>query len=306
MYRIIIALLTVILFSSCGTMGPIHNDTPRTMQSANNLTPIKEEPAQELAVGMSLNELSKQVSSNTKWRMVDLGIWIENTMYLYEVTPKYTLLYSNALFEFGVLVNDANPYYLIDIDGDSVLDVKTNVLHAPYWVATTNSVKDGRNENVMFLFDYWYYAFQDNDSPRNSNLVINLAMEYAKAAKSEAYINRDLIYLHQLYDQLYAAGEYDLALRYLAMLDDETQSRYGMGTHIIILIYTLESLYKLQNYDRALRQNNILLQHFPDCIVGQVYQVLLETDPVERNRLKVALLAKHGDHWLVRDKLSAM
>jgi hypothetical protein len=293
MYRIAVALLIVVLFLSCGTTQPVYNNTQ-----------AREEFGQELTVGMSISELTKQVSNNTKWRMVDLGMWIENTMYLFEVTPKYTLLYSNALFQFGVLVNDANPYYLIDIDGDSVLDVQTAILHAPYWIATTNSVKDGRNENVMYLFDNWYQLFQNNESPRNSNLLRSLSMEYVQAANNTAYINRDLLYLHQLYDNLFAAGEYDLALRYLAILEGETQSRYRTGTHIIILIYTLESLYKLQDYDRAVMQNNILLEYFPDCIVSQVYQVLLETNAAERNRLKEALLSEHGDHWLVREKLA--
>jgi hypothetical protein len=301
MYRITFALLTVVLFMSCGTMQPVYNDSSVIVR---DVPPVKEEPTQELAVGMSLNELGRQVSGNTKWWMVDLGVWDDNKVILFDVTPKYTFLASSSLYQIGVLVNDANPYYLIDIDGDSILDVKTNFLHVPYWVVASNSIKDGNNENAMFLFDYWYQTFQNNESPRNSSLLIDLSREYFLAANNTAYINRDLIYLHQLYDQLYAEGEYDLALRYLAILDDETQSRYGMGTHIIVLIYTLESLYKIQDFDRAVRTNNILLEYFPDCIVSQVYQVLLETDPVERNRLKEALLSKHGEHWLVREKMA--
>jgi hypothetical protein len=173
MYRITFALLTVVLLMSCGTMQPVYNDSP-----------VKEESAQELTTGMSLRELAKQVSNSTKWATVDLGVWIENDIYMYEVTPKYTLLVSNRVYAFGVLVKDVNPYYLIDIDGDSVLDVQTNFLHVPYWVVTTNSIEDGRNENIMFLFDYWYQVFQDNESPRNSDLVKNLAMEYYRAANN--------------------------------------------------------------------------------------------------------------------------
>jgi tetratricopeptide (TPR) repeat protein len=288
---------------SCGTMQTVYDDSP---VNVHDVYPKKRQFTQELTTGMSINELGSHASYSTKWLTTDLGVWIENKIYLCEVTPKYTLLYSNYFFQFGVLVNDANPYFLIDTDGDSVLDLQTNFLHVPYWVVALSSYEKGRNENVMFFFDYWYQIFQNNESPRNSDLARSLAIEYIQAANDTEYMNRDLIYLHQLYDQLYAAKEYDLALRYLAILDDETQSIYGIGTHIIILIYTVESLYKLHEYDSAARANNKMLQYFPDCIVGLVYQVLLETDAVERNRLKEALLSEHGDHWLVREKLSAM
>jgi tetratricopeptide (TPR) repeat protein len=293
MYRITVVLLVVLLFISCGTI-----------QTVNDGSPAKKNFSQELTTGMSLNELGRQVSYDTKWRMADLGVWIDNKIFLYEVTPKYTLLVSNNLFQFGVLVNGTNPYFLIDIDGDSILDVQTNFLHVPYWVVATNSIEDARNRNVMFLFDYWYQVFQNNESPRNSSLVRDLSIEYYEAANDTAYINRDLIYLHSLYDELFAAGEYDLALRYLDILDNESQSRYRIGTHIIILIYTVESLYKIHDYDRAIRVNNTILQHIPDCIPSLVYQVLLETDAIAKNRLREALLSKHGEHWLVREKLN--
>jgi hypothetical protein len=302
MYRIIIALLTVILLSSCGTMQPVKDDT---RVNVPYVSPVKEAPTQELTIGMSISELCKQVTDYKKSPTIDLGIWVENVIYLYEATPKYTLLVSSD-YAYGVLVNDTNPYYMIDIDGDSVLDVKTNFLHVPYWVVATNSSKDGRNRNILSFFDDWYYIFQGNESPRNTDSIISLAMEYYEAANDTSYINRDLIYLHQLYDHLFSAQEYDLALRYLAILDYETQSRYRTGMHITILIYTMESNYKVQDYVRAARATNILLEYFPDCIPGLVYQVLLETNPAVKNKLREALLSKHGEHWLVKDKLSAM
>ena len=65
----------------------------------------------------------------------------------------------------------------------------------------------------------------------------------------------------------------------------------------------VESLYKLNEFNNAKVFNNVLLEQYPQCIPGMVYQVLLETDNSRKTRLKELLLVNHGDHWLVKQKL---
>lgn len=259
--------------------------------------------AQEIVLGYSIRGLTGNIKNETKVEIIDLGIWLENKVYSYNISPEYSLLISTNYYPFGVLIKENTPYFLIDIDGDSVLDTQTTYLHVPHWVVLLNSKEKNNNRNIINLFDSWYVSFQNNVSPRNSELVLNLDREYVQAGNNLSYANRDLIYLHRLYDTLYTLGEYQLGLRYLNILDNEMISRFGNGTHVVIMIYIVESLYKLNEYEKARTINNMLLEYFPDCIPGMVYQVLLETDIIERNRLRGILLRNYSDHWLVKDKL---
>jgi hypothetical protein len=257
--------------------------------------------AQEITLGSSLKGLTSHITNETKAGITDLGVWIENKIYLYEISPRYSLLISGNYYPFGILVKDDISYFLMDIDGDSTLDVQTKYLHVPHWVVFLNSKEKNNNKNIVNIFDLWYELFQSNE--RNSESVSYLGREYVQAGNNLTYTNRDLIYLHQLYDSLYSLGDYQLGLRYLSILDNEMISRFGNGTHVITLIYIVETLYKLNEYDKAAAMNNMLLEHIPDCIPAMVYQVLLETNAVEKNRLRGLLLRNYSDHWLVKNKL---
>ena len=258
---------------------------------------------QEIKLGSSIKGLTGNITNKTKMEIIDLEIWIENEVYSYDISPKYSLLISANYFPFGVLIKEDAPYFLIDIDGDSVLDIQTTHLHVPHWVVSLNSKEKNNNKNIINLFDSWYALFQNNVSPTNSELALNLGREYVQAGNNLSYANRDLIYLHQLYDELYTSGEYQLGLKYLNILDNEMISRFRNGTHVIIMIYIVESLYKLNEYEKAKTMNTILLEYVPDCIPGMVYQVLLETNIIERNRLREILLRNYSDHWLVKNKI---
>jgi hypothetical protein len=59
-------------------------------------------------------------------------------------------------------------------------------------------------------------------------------------------------------------------------------SRFSGGTHAIILIYLVETFYKLDNYQKATEVNNLLIEWYPGCILGMVYQVLLETNQIKK------------------------
>ena len=259
--------------------------------------------AQQIGIGTSLRGLTNYISTETRVSRVDLGIWAENAVYIYEILPQYSLLISANFYPFGVLVKDDDPYYLLDITGDSVLDTRTNRLHVSPWVASINSKVANSETNIISIFNTWYDIFQNDEPPGDSQLTQNLAFEYVEAGSNLNYPNRDLLFLHSLYDSLYMLGEYQLCLIYLSFLDNELISRIQSGTHAIILIYLVETLFKMQDYIKASYANNFLLEGNPDCIPGLVYQVLLEDDPGTRNLLREALINSHGTHWLVRDKL---
>jgi hypothetical protein len=257
----------------------------------------------KITQGSNLIELSNHITNETKMQKIKIGVFVEEEVYSYEISPKYSLLMSTNYYSFGIFVKENTPYYLLDVDGDSILDYQSKYLHVPYWVVSRNSKEKDTSINIAGYFDLWYTIFQNNESPSKSDLLKNITREYNLAGYNLSYINRDLIYLHYLYNNLFYTEEYLLCLIYLAVLENEIRSRFDRGPHIIIVINVVQSYYRLPHLENAVESNNMILEKFPDCIFGMVYQVLLETNIVERNRLRELLLRNYSEHWLVKDQL---
>jgi hypothetical protein len=258
---------------------------------------------QDIKLGSSLKGLTNSISNRTKLQKMDLEIWVENEIYGYEISSNVLLLISINYYPFGVLIKDNKPYYLIDFDGDSILDTKIEYLYVPHWVVLLNSKEKDNSNNIKNIFDMYYRAYQNNESVRNSELIFNGVKEIIQAGKNVSYPNRDILYIFYLYDYLYTIEQYELCLRYLELLDKTMISRFSGDTHSIILIYLVETLYKLGSYQKATEVNNLLLKWYPECVPGMVYQVLLEANQNKKNSLREGLLKNHGKHWLVKEKL---
>lgn len=259
--------------------------------------------AQQVTLGSSLRELTNLISNDTKIEMINLGIWIENEIFSYEITPKYSLLVSANYYPFGVLVKENNPYFLIDVNGDSILNHQTTILHVPFWIVSHNSKEKSNNRNVIQLFDLLYRTFQNNELPHGSTSVSNIVREIVQAGNNLSYINRDLIYGFYLYDKMFSSGVYNLSLIYLNNWNLAIVSRFQNTMHPLIYIYSLETLYKLNEFNVARTINNQFLQNYPNCIIGKVYQVLLEANIIERNRLRDLVIRNYSEHWFVKEKL---
>jgi tetratricopeptide (TPR) repeat protein len=259
--------------------------------------------AQEIILGSSIRNLTNLITNETSVGKTDLGLWVENEIYLYEISNGISLLISCNYYPFGVLINGSDQKFLIDIDGDSIIDIEIEYLFVPHWVVSLNSKEKNDTQNVVEVLNMYYTAFQNNVSIRESELILSGAKEIVNAAKDISYLNRDILYLFYLYDHLFVLKEYQLCIKYLSYLDNEIIKRYSIGTHPIIYIYLVETLYKLNDFDRARNIDNSLLEYYPDCIPGLVYQVLLETDIQKKDDLTKTLIKNHGDHWLVQEKL---
>jgi hypothetical protein len=258
--------------------------------------------AQNIQSGSSLKGLTNSISNQTRFQKIDLELWIENEVYAYEISSNVLLLISKNYYPFGVFIKDDDPYYLIDFDGDSILDTQIEILFVPYWVVSLNSKVKNNNINIKTIFDLFYKAYQNNDM-KNSELIFDGLREIIQAGQNISYPNRDILYIFYLYDNLYSRKEYELCLKYLELLDKMMISRFGGNTHSIILIYLVETLYKLGNYQKATEVNNMLMKLHPECITSMVYQVLLETNPNKKNNMREILLRNHSEHWLVKEKL---
>jgi len=258
--------------------------------------------SQDLEIGSSIGELPNSITSETRFRKIDLGLWLENEIYQYEITSKLHLLVSQNYYPFGVLILNEEPYFLIDIDGDSIFDIKTDKLFVPHWIVSLNSKVKTDRTNIENIFNMYYIAYQNNESILTSESIINATKEIVFAGKDLLYPNRDILYILYLYNNFYISKEYQLCLKYLEILDKTMTSSTNKNTQAILLIYHVETLYKLNEFQKALDINNTLLKLFPEFIPGKVYQVLLEQDPEKRNKLMDELLRKYSEHWLIKEK----
>ena len=59
------------------------------------------------------------------------------------------------------------------------------------------------NDDTKKHFDIYYTAFQNNELIIDSKLLIKGAKEIMEAGQDLLYPNRDILYLHFLYDYLY-------------------------------------------------------------------------------------------------------
>jgi hypothetical protein len=264
---------------------------------------IQQLMAQDIKLGSSLKELTNSISNGTRIQKINLEFWVENEIFGYEISSNVLLLISRNYYPFGVSIKDDNPYYLIDFDGDSILDIQIEYLYVPHWVVSLNSREKNNSTNIENIFDMYYRAYQNNESVRNSELIFNGAKEIIQAGQNVSYQNRDILYIFFLYDYLYTIKEYELCIKYLELLDKTMISRFGGSTHTMILIYLVETLYRLGSYQKATEVNNLLMEWYPECIPGMVYQVLLEPDQNKKNNLMERILMNHSEHWLVKEKL---
>jgi len=258
--------------------------------------------AQNIRVGSSLKGLTNSISNKTRFQKIDLELWIENEVYVYEISSNVFLLISENYYPFGVFIKGDDPYYLIDFDGDSILDTQIEILYVPHWVVSLNSKEKNNSINIKNIFDLYYKAYQNNDM-KNSELILDGLREIIQAGQNVSYPNRDILYIFYLYDYLYSRRKYELCLKYLELLDRTMIPRFSGNTHAIILIYLVETLYKLGNYQKATEVNNLLMEWYPECIPGMVYQVLLETNQNKKNNMRERLIRNHSEHWLVKEKI---
>jgi hypothetical protein len=95
--------------------------------------------AQEMGLGSSIKGLASLITNETVVRKTNLGLWIENEIYLYKISDTILLLLSCNYYPFGILIKGTDSKFLINVDGDSILDNEIKYLFVPHWVILLNS-----------------------------------------------------------------------------------------------------------------------------------------------------------------------
>ncbi|HOM86563.1 MAG TPA: hypothetical protein PLH80_00130 [Spirochaetota bacterium] len=202
-------------------------------------------------------------------------------------------------YPIGVLQGTSpNAYYIFDIDGDGILDTKTDKGIVPFWVVYANSKNKSKNDNITSIFNLVYESFQSDEGPyinQKFKESINKLYEFNKNINIE---NRDLAYLflfYQLYNQYFP----EQSLKCLDLLTKEYISRFNK-IHPILLLYKAETLINLKQEQDAKKIIAELRKADPNFIPAKAYEYRLEVDKEKAKILLNNLKENHKNHWIVK------
>jgi len=254
------------------------------------------------------DSLQNFVKNNlVKFRVPDDKIvsdWKEGIATLYTFSKvwddtKPILVFVNEFYPIGVLQGTSpHAYYIFDIDGDGILDKKTDSFILPYWVVYGNSKNKTKNDNLSKIMDLFYDSFQSDIGPYNNKKMIeafNIMNQYKEDIDKE---NRDLIYLLFFYTK-YSVDLPSQSLKLLDLFAREFQSRFNK-IHPLIILFTAETLINLGKTDEAKLRIIELRKIDPQFIPAKAYEYKFETDKTRALELLNDLKKNHPNHWIVK------
>ncbi|MCL2242905.1 MAG: hypothetical protein FWC03_00365 [Treponema sp.] len=211
-----------------------------------------------------------------------------------DIDTKYLVQGSNL---FGVMQyeNDTT-YFLYDINGDGILDVRHDSLFIPFSVLSVSSNTDlSEKNNLSEFLNNGLAILNGNENPYSNGAFAKYIGNISSYFNNSA-INRDLFYGMLEY---YNFTQYPaLALMIISELGIRYEKRYG-SIHELILLHIAESLINLNNYVHAIIFIDDILSINPDFIPAKVYSWQLETDEIIRQRKYYELKTNHRNHWIV-------
>jgi len=194
-----------------------------------------------------------------------------------------------------------NAYFLIDTDGDRILDKKHFDLIIPFWAVKTSNMTDD-DTGLISVLDNFYNSFQNNDGPNGPNSEIQKGMNLIRTAALDTETpNRDIYYLLHFYlsfNQVYP----DVCLNSIKSLKQIMNERFGDG-HALLDLFHFETLKNLRKIDEARTMLNELIISNSDFVPFNAYSYDLEQNPDIKKVKKEELILEYGEHWMVKAML---
>ncbi len=204
-------------------------------------------------------------------------------------------------YPFGVITKHAGKsFFLLDYNGDSVLDCKPELLFVPPWVVDLSSEGMVDGNSFLKIYKEKKMAFGGNDKPVESNYMKNYINAIISSSKDISSKDRIYFYFDYLYDLLYSRKEYSIAKA--CLLNIEMVVKDDADTRCVWLIAAIEDLYKANELDSCKECVAELVGIDNSFVPGLYYQYLLESDIENRNKLKSNLMSKYSNHWMIIDK----
>ena len=230
--------------------------------------------------------------------------WIEGNIGLYSYTKggqtnkPYILHTCGGKFLFGIL-QGANPdaHYIFDMDGDRVLDYRTDTFVLPSWVIEANSPNRSQENNLSSVMELMYESFNSNLGPSNPKMTEAL-LSLKSFYQDTTMTNRDLVGMLEFY--IVNANRPDLAIYAISKFEMVYNDRFNKN-HPLINLYKGETFMNLGQDDNALIEFKKVIKADENFIPALVYICQLEenVELSEENLKKIKV--KYPDHWIVKN-----
>ena len=243
----------------------------------------------------------KQINTINNWPDITVNLSVNKNWEQGYPSPVGAHVNKGIEILFGALQGSPpDVYFLMDMDGDGTLDTKVDDAITPYWFYFAAEMKRGNNKKFMKMLDHFYESFQGDERPEKSK-EFKTGLNLLKAAKNNVnIINRDLYFALQFYFDFTKINK-KLALNCLQRIHVESNKRFRKK-HPLLILFAVETLIDLNQFHRARKVNNELLEIDPKSISGQVYDYMFYKSEAKRKHL----IKNHGDHWMVKFMVKKM
>jgi hypothetical protein len=194
-------------------------------------------------------------------------------------------------------------YFLIDMDGDSLLETRSDYFFVPVWVIKQHSSFLPGDTTALHLINTIY---QKTLQTGQNQLDEKTGKEFTEYRTNQNLPNRHIIYLLDSYQLLVSdamqnktAPPYKLGLTMVYEFAQECQHLFGK-IPAIAAIYMGEMY--LSNGKTALARDHfkMVLKDYPDSVPIQIYNAKLEPDEAKRKQKLAALKSKYPKHFMLR------
>ena len=201
----------------------------------------------------------------------------------------------------GVLQGQAgSAYYVLDLDGDRVLDYTTPQLILPYWTLQGADIPRGDDRAFWVFLDEVYAMMQQGAVHPSEYIRASQAHPLLyQAAADQNMVNRDLFFAMFFYLAM-ANVRHTSTFDAMEFVRSQMFERYG-ELHPIVLQYQAEAAMTNNLWREASVSLQILLEASdPNSVLGRAYDIQYFTeDPDERQAKLAELVADHPDHRVV-------
>ncbi len=204
------------------------------------------------------------------------------------------------------IVQQAPGYeYLMDIDGDAVLDIAFSKPLVPFFALYPQGGNPaGWQRDVLLLLDYQMEAIQSPDNPfLTGGSRDELLVELSTAAHNQDVLNRDIRY-HLYFCLLHAnEPEFEFAVYYAWMyLGSMISDRFGLH-HPLPAVYALYISWELGRTVETREWLHFLQRVRRGLIPAQIFDTLTTDSERIREQKRRWVQYRNPDHWWVKQAL---
>ena len=266
--------------------------------------------AQEIKIGDNLHTEFNKIKTRFYFDAPQFSNWTEaSNMIMIGSKPRpmdcniiFLALKDSTLI--GVFGTKEPNTFLFDINGNSILELKSEFFILPAWVIKNKKNINSNDKKIFSLFDKFYLKTMQADDLELDKKTIEEYQNYQTDIKLS---NRHLALLFDSYQTIItetsAKGRKapaNVCIPLIESLKKECLNLYD-SIPTIVCIYLGEAYQNAGKIMEAREIFNKSLLSYPNAIPLLVYNCQFELNPIKKKEKLDTLKKKYPKHWMVKD-----